>query len=298
MTSRWSSPDSDNSGIDAGVKRRNFIAAAAGAFAGFKAGSALAQAVRTSRLGPIGLQLYTLRRMMERSAARTLAAVARAGYREVEFAGYFNTPVPAIRRLLDDNGLTSPSAHITMADIGMMWEVILEQANQLGQKYLTVAWIDAHERTLDGYKRIADRFNAAGARARQEGVQLAFHNHSYGFAPIGGRVPYEILLRETEPANLVMEADIFWMRDAKQDPLAWFAKYPGRFHLLHVKDMGPPPKNQMMDVGKGVIDWRSILSRSKQAGVRHVFVEHDDPKDPLTSIRNSVRYLKGLTYPS
>ena len=48
-----------------------------------------------------------------------------------------------------------------------------------------------------------------------------------------------------------MEADIFWMRKAGQDPLAWFRKYPGRFHMLHVKDMGPPPANEMVDVGKG-----------------------------------------------
>lgn len=280
------------------MKRRDFLAAAAGAVAGFKAGSAFAQSANAGKLGPIGLQLYTLRDMMKKSVPRTLAAVAKAGYKEVEFAGYFNTPVPQMRKLLDDNGLTSPSAHITMSEIGMLWEVFLEQANELGQKYLTVAWIDAHERTLDGYKRVADRFNAAGARARGEGVQLAFHNHAYGFEPIGGRIPFELLLEETDPQNLAFEADVFWMREAKQNPLDWFAKYPGRFHMLHVKDMGPPPGNQMLDVGKGVIDWKAIMSRSSRAGVRHVFVEHDDPEAPLTSIRNSLQFLKALRFPS
>jgi sugar phosphate isomerase/epimerase len=280
------------------VRRRDFVAAAAGAVAGFKAGSVLAQSPNGGRLGPIGLQLYTLRSMMKRSVPRTLAAVARAGYKEVEFAGYFNTPLPEMRRILDDNGLTSPSAHISMAEIGQSWEIVLEQAGLVGHKYLTVAWIDAHERTLDGYRRIADRFNAAGTKARGDGIQLAYHNHAYEFAPINGVIPLELLIQRTDPRNLAIQADIFWMREAKQDPLGWFAKYPGRFHMLHVKDMGPPPKNQMVDVGKGVIDWRTIFFRSQRAGVRHVFVEHDNPKAPLAFIGNSFRYLKALRFPA
>jgi sugar phosphate isomerase/epimerase len=278
------------------VKRRDFFAAAAGVIAGMTAGAAYAQRGATQKLGKIGLQLYTLRDMMKRSVPRTLEAVAKAGYKEVEFAGYFNVTSRQIRQLLDANGLTSPSAHVQMTDLGPSWEVMLEDANIVGQKYLTVAWIDASDRTLDGYKRIADRLNEAGIKAIGEGVQLAFHNHAYGFDPIAGQIPYEILLRQTDPRYLVMEADVFWMRQAKQDPLSWFARYPGRFHMLHLKDMGPPPKNRMLDVGKGVIDWRTLLSRSKAAGVRHYFVEHDEPSDPIASIRSSYRYLRTVTF--
>jgi sugar phosphate isomerase/epimerase len=183
-----------------------------------------------------------------------------------------------------------------MTDLSNTWESTLEDANIIGHKYLTVAWIDAVERTVDGYKRVAERFNVAGRKARDEGVQLAFHNHAYGFDPISGQVPYEILLHETDPRYLVMEADVFWLRQAGQDPLAWFARYPGRFHMLHLKDMGPAPKREMRDVGKGVIDWRAILRHSKQAGVRHFFVEHDEPRNPLESITNSYRYLRGIRF--
>lgn len=96
-------------------------------------------------------------------------------------------------------------------------------------------------------------------------------------------------MRECDPLNLTMEADVFWMRRARQDPLAWLAKYPGRFRMLHLKDMGPPPKNQMLDVGKGVIDWKTLLSRSKTAGVQHFFVEHEETRDPFASIRAGYR---------
>ena len=235
--------------------------------------------------------------MMKKSVPRTLAAVAKAGYKEVEFAGYFNTPVVEIKRMLADNGLTSPSTHVPMPEIGTMLPKTIEDAATLGQKYITVAWIDAPERTPDGYKRIADRFNAAGLRARGDHIQIGYHNYSYEFTPLaGGKSGFEILLSECDPLNLTMEADVFWMRQAGQDPLAWITRYPNRFRMLHVKDMGPPPKNQMRDVGKGVIDWKTLLSKSKAAGVQHFFVEHDEPKDPLASIRESYRYLRALRF--
>ena len=222
---------------------------------------------------------------MRKSVSKTLAAVAKAGYREVEFAGYFNTPVPHIRKMLDDNGLTSPSSQIQMADIFTMLGKFIDEASVLGQKYVTVSWIDAPERTVDGYKRVADRFNHAGLTARGDNLQIAYHNNAYEFTPLrGGLTGYDILLRACDPLNVAMEADIFWMRQAKQDPLAWFAKYPGRFHLLH------------MNVAKGAIDWRAILSHSKAAGARHFIVEQDQTKEPLNSMRASYRHLRDLRF--
>lgn len=278
------------------IDRRAFIATAAGAIAGLKAGELLAQNAGKRKIDKIGIQLYTVREQMKKSVSRTLAAVAKAGYKEVEFAGYFSTPVTDVKKMLSDNGLVSPSAHISLTDLGDKWEGLLEDANTLGQQYLTVAWVDAPDRTLDGYKRIAKLFNDAGTRARRERVQLAYHNYSYEWTPVSGRIPYQILLDECDPQNLAMEVDVYWMRQAKQDPLTWFAKYPGRFHMLHAKDMGPGPKHAMLDVGKGTVDWRTLLSRGEKAGVKHVFVENDEAKDPLASMRSSYRYLQGLRY--
>lgn len=292
---RWSSGATEPA-EQHGIHRRDFFLATAGGILGLSGGSVTAQSSDTGRLGRIGLQLYTLRHMAKRDLARTLASVARAGYREVEFAGLHGHPAARVRKMLDDNGLTSPATHVSMSDLGLSWSMYLDEANVLGQNYLVVSWIDKLDRTFDGYNRIADRLNEAGVKARGENVQLGYHNNAYEFAPIQGTSGYEILLRECDPLNLVMEADIFWMRSGGQDPLAWFARYPGRFHMLHVKDMGRAPKNEMVDVGKGVIDWRAILGRRLEAGVRHVFVEHDEPGDPLGSIRSSYRYLRALRF--
>ena len=277
------------------IGRREFLVAAAGVAAGFRTGIAFAE-TQSRRLDRIGLNLSTVRGMMQKSVSKALAQVEKAGYKEVEFAGYFNRPVADLRKMLDDNGLTSPSSHVQMAEIGMMLGKLTDEAAVLGQKYLTVAWIDGPERTADGYKRVADRFNTAGMKARGDNMQIAYHNNAYEFTRLpGGKSGYEILLESCDPLSVAMEADIFWMLQAKQDPIRWFSKYPRRFHLLHLKDAGPPPKNQMLDVGKGVIDWRAILS-NKNAGVKHFIVEHEQTTDSLASIRSSYRYLQALRF--
>jgi sugar phosphate isomerase/epimerase len=52
----------------------------------------------------------------------------------------------------------------------------------------------------------------------------------------------------------------------------------------------------MVDVGKGVIDWRRLFARRAEAGIRHYFVEHDEPPEPLASIRTSYQYLRRLEF--
>jgi sugar phosphate isomerase/epimerase len=277
------------------MKRRNFVAAAA-ALAGIPVGAAFAQKRGTRQLGNIGVQLYTLRQMMEKDVGRTLEAVAKAGYKEVEFAGYFNVNPPVMKKLLDANGLTAPSAHIGMGDLGLKWDLMIDDANTLGLKYLTVAWIDAPDRTPEGYKRIADRFNRAGLRSLGDGVQLAYHNYSFDFTTVKGQLLYDVMMKETDPRYVAMQADVFWMKQGGQDPASWLSKYPGRFQMMHLKDIGPTPKKEMRDVGKGTIDWPALVSQATRAGVKHWFVEHDETKNPVASIQSSYRYLRALRF--
>jgi sugar phosphate isomerase/epimerase len=108
------------------------------------------------------------------------------------------------------------------------------------------------------------------------------------------QIGYDILLTGTDPALVVMELDIFWIRKGQRDPLTYFARYPGRFHMLHVKDMAAD--GSMVDVGAGATDWKAIFRQARAAGVRHYFLEHDDPKDPLAFAKSGFEYLKQLRF--
>jgi len=109
-------------------------------------------------------------------------------------------------------------------------------------------------------------------------------------------LPYDVLLAETDPKLVQLEMDLYWMVKGGQDPLAYFARWPGRFPMVHVKDSAGPPDHKMTAVGAGKIDFKKIFAQSDHAGIRHYFVEHDNPDDPFASIRASYEYLQRLEF--
>jgi sugar phosphate isomerase/epimerase len=248
------------------------------------------------RLEKIGLQLYTVRKAMQTDVEGTLTRVAATGYKEVEFAGYFGKSPTEIKAMLDRLGLSSPAVHVgSLAP--EQWRASLDAANTIGHRYVVVPWIPAEERaTLDGWKRVAERYNRAAAEARAAGVQFAYHNHDFEFVPVEGRIPYDVLLENTDPQLVQLEIDLYWITKGGQDPLAYFQRWAGRVPLVHVKDSAGPPDNKMVDVGAGTIDWKRIFARRGQAGIRHFFVEHDEPTDLFGSIKASYEYLKRLEF--
>ena len=243
---------------------------------------------------PIGLQLYTVRELMKRDFDGTLARVADIGYREVEFAGYFGRTPAQVRESLARHGLTAPSTHIALPANDAAWARTLDEAKAIGHDWVTIAWLDAPlRRTPDDWARIADRFNHLGALARQAGLRFAYHNHDFEFARVGDDSLFNTLLARTDPALVDLEMDIYWVTKAGADPLAIIGAHPDRFPLLHVKDATAAPERRMVDVGAGVIDFPAIIAADR-AALRHMFVEHDEPADPLASIRASYSYLSRL----
>ena len=246
-------------------------------------------------LNRVGVQLYTVRRAMQDSVERTLEQVARIGYKEVEFAGYFGRPAKDIRALLDANGLSAPSAHSAdLPSIRNRFGQVLEDAATIGHRYVICASLPRSEQSADGYKRVAAEFNNAGALAAKSGITLGYHNHDGEFQPLGDTNGYDILLAECDPKVVTMQMDLFWTVKAGRDPLAFFAKYPGRFSSVHVKDMAAD--GAMVDVGAGLLPFTKYFAQSKQAGIQHYFVEHDSPTDPMTSIAVSYKYLSALKF--
>jgi sugar phosphate isomerase/epimerase len=236
-----------------------------------------------------------VRRAMQESVERTLEQVARIGYKEVEFAGYFGRPAKEMRALLDANGLTAPSAHSAdLSSIRNRFAQVLEEAGTIGHRYVICASLPRSELTADGYKRVAAEFNRAGEVAAQSGITFGFHNHGVEFAPLGDTNGYDIFLAECDPKVVTMQMDLFWTVQGGKDPLAYFAKYPGRFSSVHVKDMAAG--GAMVDVGAGQMPFAKYFAQSKQAGIQHYFVEHDSPTDHMASITASYKHLSTLKF--
>jgi len=249
---------------------------------------------QSRRVERIGIQLYTLRREMAEDFEGTLARVAELGFREMEFAGYYNRPASEVKRVLERNGLTSPAAHIQLAAVRSNLEREIEFAAELGQTYIVIPSLPADERSLDDYKRHAQTLNSAGEACRSAGLKMGYHNHNFEFEQTNGQVHYDVLLDETDPGLVDFELDLFWITVAGADPVSYFTSHPGRFTMLHVKDRDT--HGRMADVGRGTIDFVGLFSHAETAGFRHYFVEHDNPGDGLASVANSIYAMKNLRF--
>jgi sugar phosphate isomerase/epimerase len=251
-----------------------------------------------ARLGRIGIQLYTVRREFTRDVEGTLARLAKIGFREVEFSGYPEGTAQSLRTMLDRYGLTAPSSHLGFSALRGDWDRHLDQAAMVGQKYVVVPSVPADQRrTLDDWKRVAALFNKSGETSKARGIQFAYHNHDDEFTPIEGKVPYDLLLAETDPRLVALELDLYWIIRAGRDPLAYFTKWPGRFPLVHVKDMDATPRRFFTPVGKGTIDFARIFKQAKPAGIKHYFYEQDEVDgSPLDAAQVSYEYLRSLTF--
>jgi sugar phosphate isomerase/epimerase len=290
-------------GGGAGVSRRRLLQGLSAVAVGSLTIPDLVSALsRTAAVGagqaerpPLGLQLYTVRALMARDVEGTLAACAAAGVREVEFAGYFDRAPSVLRSLLDRHGLQAPSAYVPTPSSMADWCPVFDAAEALGHRWLVIPWVGYDVRaSLDGWRRFADTLNEAGHRAAGRGLRLAYRNHGFEFAITDGAMAYEVFVDRLDAAVVDLELDLYWAVKAGQDPMRMFAARPGRFPLWHLKDAGPAPQRAVCDVGAGAIDFTALFAAGAQAGLRHAFIEHDNPADPMASVRASVSALHGV----
>jgi sugar phosphate isomerase/epimerase len=247
----------------------------------------------------IGVQLYTVRGAMEKDGVEpTLERIAQLGFREVEFAGYFGRSGAQIRDTLKANGLTSPSTHASLDQIrNPNFAQFVDTAALIGHKWINLAWLAPPDRgSAEKYNAHADALLAAQAIASKAGITIGYHNHEFEFDALGATNGYEILLDRTKGSGIQFEMDLYWMSVAGKDPVSYWTRFPGRFPMVHVKDWAGAPSNEMRSVGQGSINWAALFAQRKVAGIKHFYVEHDNPADPWASITSSVAYLKRLRF--
>ena len=276
--------------------RRSFLSTVGAALLG-AACARVSSGQSGQRLDRIGIQLYTVRRDLANDFEGTLARIAEIGYRELEFAGYHGKSPADVRAIITRLGLTAPSSHVPIDAFRRNIDGVIGEAKTVGHEYLVVPWLDpAERRSMDDYRRLADDLNRFGEKVRAAGMQLGYHNHDFELKAMGGSVPLDTLFDRTDRNLVVFELDLYWVTYGGADPLTYISRYPGRVHLVHVKDSAGAPEHRMVDVGQGTIDFGRIFARREQAGIRHAFVEHDDPSNPQQTLRVSYQYLEQLRW--
>ena len=243
---------------------------------------------------PVCLQAYTVRDDSAVDFYATLEKVAKIGYAGIELAGLYGKSPVELKKVLDDNGLIVPGAHVGLGDMENV-EAALETYATLGAKFLIVPYLPAELRTsINDYKKLAAQLAEIGAKVNAAGFGFAYHNHDFEFETFGGDVTAFDTIFDAAP-DVKVELDAFWVKKANLDPVAYIKKYAGRVPLVHVKDMTTDGK--FAPVGEGITDFAPIFAAAESiGGTQYYIVEQDKTYDvaPLDAIAISYKNMQKM----
>lgn len=229
-------------------------------------------------------------------ATGTLKKLAALGIKQIESAGsekgyYYGLKPAEMKNICSGLGMTLRSGHVQLND---KWQQTMDDAVASGQEYLVCSSMPTNGQTVDNYKKVGDEFNKAGEACKKLNIKFGYHNHDYEFAQENGKVLYDVLLENTDPAMVFMELDLGWVIVPGKDPIDYFTRYPGRFLLWHLKDMDLAKKHST-EFGKGGLDIKKMFDHSSQSGLKYFFIEQEEySSTPLESMKQNMDYLKNM----
>jgi sugar phosphate isomerase/epimerase len=286
-------------------QRRDFIKtvglATAGLILPFTGKSSLLESFAAyKKLPAFGLQLWTVKSEMGADPKGTLAKLAAYGFKQIEsfegpkgmFWGMKNTE---FKQYIEDLGMKLVSSHCNSA---VDFERKAAEAGEIGLKYLICAY-KGPQKSIDNFKKFNDEFNQCGLSCKKNGLRFAYHNHDYSFKMVDGQLPQTVMMEGTDASLVDFEMDIYWVVAAKENPEEWFKKYPNRFKLCHVKDQTKTATGiESCHIGKGSIDFKSILATAKKQGMQYYIAEQEafTGSSPIQSAEIDAAYLKTFSF--
>ena len=286
------------------MQRREFISKTAQAAALLALLPNFSCASKTVANGKIfkdfGIQLWTLRDVIDANPQDTITQVAKMGFTQIEsFEGkkgiFWGMKPKDFGSFLKDQNLSMISAHCDWTkDLSQKASEVVS----IGGKYIVCPWLGP-QKTIDDYKKAAEQFNKAGEICRKEGLRFAYHNHDYSFKELEGQIPQDIFMSYTDDALVDFEMDMYWVVTAGANPLSYLEKHKNRFKLCHIKDRIKDSKEQFdsCSLGDGSIDYADILRKAKDQKMEYFIYEQEkyDEKGVLANARTSADYLLKLT---
>lgn len=267
----------------------------------------------------IGLQVYSIRDEAAKDFAGSMKRVKEMGYDGVELAGTYGLSAEEIKNVLDEVGLELVSAHIPLYDMEKDPDGVFSFYRDIGCRFAAVPWLGEERRPgTPLFEETVASIRNVGAKAREYGIQLMYHNHDFEFVKVNGEYALDILYSAIEPEYLQTEIDTCWVSVAGVDPAAYIRQYTGRAPIVHLKDfymekdadkdgmyelIGVDKKAnaratfELRCVGHGMQSFPGIIEAAKAAGSDWVIVEQDRPSQGLTPMECadiSRKYLRSI----
>jgi sugar phosphate isomerase/epimerase len=283
------------------TNRRQFLTTMGLATAGLSAGLPVwALEKKADRLDKIGFISGIVSNFLKEDWKGTLEKLAKQGYTEMETGNYMGNSLSEFKAVCKSLGIDVFAGGSSIADMLKEPEKKIADALEMGKKYWVCYWpwlSDAKNITADEAKVAADNLNKLGEAARKGGIKFCWHNHNWEFEKATSEgLPFDILMKNTDPKTVKMELDIYWVRKGGGDPVECMKKYPGRYEILHVKDMDATPEKSFACPGSGIIDFRPVFREAWNQGVRHYIVERDNEQNGIECLRGSAEYLRNVRF--
>jgi len=242
---------------------------------------------------PIGLQLYSVRNECEKDLPGTVAAVAKMGYRAVEFAGYYGRDAKTLRKLLDEHGLKCCGTHIGLEMLlGDNLPKTIEFNQTLGNKFLIVPGLgEKYTKSRQAWQDTAALFNELADKVKPHGMRVGYHNHTIEFTELDGELPWDTFFGKTKK-EVVMQFDTGNAMQGGGDATVYLKRYPGRAATVHLKSFSKAKPNALM--GDDELPWPKIFELCETSGgTEWYIVEYEsDAYPPLVSVQKTFEVLK------
>lgn len=274
------------------IPRREFLQLTATGVAGTALGLAGCATKKSSRRQkiPVGLQLYSLRAECKTDFPGMIEAVARIGYKGVEFAGYWGRSAKEVRKMIDDNGLVTCGTHTQFADLQPdKIDATIEFNQLIGNKFIICPSLTG--KTRADWLAHAKMFNDLADKLKPLGLWTGYHAHQHDFQLIEGETAWDIFFGNTKP-EVIMQLDTSNCREGGVDPVVVLNKYPGRVRTIHIKPYGGGPEAV---IGEDKINWSGVFEFCEHRGnTEWYIVEHETSKTPLVTVKRTFEVLKTL----
>jgi len=279
------------------ITKREFlkigVAGALATVSGCKTVGSLTEKATGKKRIPVGVQLYSVRTECEKNLPGTINAVAKMGYKGVEFAGYYGRDAKTLRKLLDDAGLVCCGTHTglnTLLDDELPKTIEFNQT--IGNEFLIVPSLpEEYRKTREDWQKTAQLFNELSDKARPFDMWVGYHNHGVEFQPVDGEIPWDIFFGRTKK-DVVMQLDTGNAMSGGGDPVVFLKHYPGRAKTVHIKPFSKAKPNAV--IGDDELPWKEIFNLCETiGGTRWYIVEYEsDAYPPLVSIEKCLEALR------
>lgn len=243
----------------------------------------------------VALQLWTIRNALAADPHLALAKVKAAGFESVEIAPLSDGLTP--ERLAEilkglELGVVSIHGDLPTPRNICQWKHWKELFSC--SKIVWHGWPrDPRFDSLAGLKALIQKYNKAGAIARDHGFSFGLHNHWWEFEPIQGERPIR-LLDEWLDSAIFWQLDVYWVQTAGIFPVQVIQDLGDRLGSVHWKD-GPAILGEPMTaLGQGKVDIPGILQSLKK-NVDWVIELDECATDPFEAARESREYLEKLS---